>query len=65
MQFAFQPKANNLIETSARKFGTYEYLEKILAWFGDHNLDWRNARGCGGLQRRRTESVGIRVAQLG
>lgn len=43
MQFDFQPKANNLIGTSARKFGTYEYLEKILAWFEDHNLDWRNA----------------------
>ncbi len=43
MQFDLQGNSNIRIRTSAEQFGDLHYLDKILMWFDEHNLDWRNA----------------------
>ena len=43
MQFNFLDGDNSQILSDAREHGDIDYLEKILAWFDEHNLDWRNA----------------------
>ena len=43
MRFDFRDKADSRVISRAKELGTFDYLEKILAWFDEHNLDWRNA----------------------
>ena len=43
MQWTIERDGGEQVRSSAHASGSHEYLEKILAWFDDHDLDWRNA----------------------